>query len=69
MFNIECVALKKSKSLCFAIKEKLLKSDGVKSNDENMMKNNDQIPSPHGSENEGVCYLGDSLNKNILSEK
>ena len=38
MFNIECVALKKSKPLCFAIKEKLLKSDGVKGNDENMMK-------------------------------
>ena len=38
MLNIESVALKKSKPLCFAIKEKLLKSDGVKGNDENMMK-------------------------------
>ena len=38
MFNIESVALKKSKPLCFAIKEKLLKSDGGKGNDENMMK-------------------------------
>ena len=34
MFNIENVALKKSKSLCFANKEKLLNSDGVKINDE-----------------------------------
>ena len=37
MFNVESVALKKSKCLCFASKEKLLKSDGVKSNDENMI--------------------------------
>ena len=40
-------------------------SGGVKSNDENRMKSNDGIPSPHGSENEGTCFLGDSLNKNI----
>ena len=69
MFNIECVALKKSKPLCFAIKEKLLKSDGVKVMTKTWWKNNDWIPFPHRSENEGVCYLGDSLNKNILSEK
>ena len=37
MFNVESVALKKSKCLCFASKEKLLKSDSVKSNDENMI--------------------------------
>ena len=58
MFNVESVALKKSKSLCFASKEKFLKSDGIKSNDENMMKSNDEIPSPHGSENEGMCFFG-----------
>ena len=69
MFNVESVALKKSKSLCFASEEKFLKNDGVKSNDENMMKSNDGIPSPHGSENEGRCFLGDSLNKNIPSKK
>ena len=34
MFNIENVALMKSKFLCFANKEKFLKSDGVKINDE-----------------------------------
>ena len=69
MFNVESVALKKSKFLFFASKEKFLKSDGLKSNDENMMKSNDGIPSPHGSENEGRCFLGDSLNKNIPSKK
>ena len=35
MFNVESVALKKSKSFCFASKEKCLKSDSVKSNEEN----------------------------------
>ena len=25
------------------------------------MKSNDGIPSPHGSENEGVCFVCDSL--------
>ena len=64
MFNVESVTWKKSKSLCFASKEKFLKSDSVKSNEKNMMKSNDRIPSPHGSESEGMC-LGDSLNKNI----
>ena len=54
MFKIESVALKKSKSLCFVSKEKFLKSVGVKSNDKNMIKSNDGIPSPHGSENEGL---------------
>ena len=49
MFNLDIVAWKKSKSLCFASKEKFFKSDGVKSNDENMMKSNNGIPSPHGS--------------------
>ena len=57
MFKVESVALKKSKSLCFASKEKFLKSDGLKSNDENMMKSNDGTPSLHGSENEGMCYF------------
>ena len=56
MLNVESVALKKSKSLCFASKVNFLKSEGVKSNDENMMKSNDGIPSPHGSENEGMCF-------------
>ena len=46
-----------------------MKSDGVESTDENMMKSNDRIPSHHGSENEGRCFLGDSLNKNIPSKK
>ena len=68
MFNVESVALKKSESLCFASKEKLLKGDGVKDNDENMMKINDGIPSPLGSENDGMYFLDDSLNKNILSK-
>ena len=58
IFNAESVTLKKSK---FASKEKKsFRSGGVKSNDENMMKSNDGIPSPYGSENEGR-----SLNKNI----
>ena len=35
MFNVESVAFKKSKSFCFASKEKCLKSDSVKSNEEN----------------------------------
>ena len=38
MFNVENIALKKSKSLCFASKEKVLKNDGIKSNDGNMIK-------------------------------
>ena len=46
MFDVESIALKKSKALCFASKEKFLKSIGVKSND--------GIPSLHGSENEGL---------------
>ena len=58
MFNVENVALTKSKSLCFASIEKFLKGDGVKSNDENMMKSNDGIPSPHGSENEDMSFFG-----------
>ena len=45
-----------------------MKSDGVKGNDENMMKINDGIPSPHGSENEVMCFLDDSLDKNIPSK-
>ena len=69
IFSLESVALKKSKSLCFSSKEKFLQSGGVKSNDENMMKSNDGIPSPHGSENEGMCFFSDSLNKNIPSKK
>ena len=58
MFNVESVTLKKSKSLCFASKEKLLKGDGVKDNDENMMKIIDGIPSPLGSENDGMFFFG-----------
>ena len=69
MFNVESVALQKWKSLCFAREEKFLKGDGVKGNDENMMKINDGIPSPLGSENEGVYFLDDSLNKNNPSKK
>ena len=38
MFNVENITLKKSKSLCFASKEKVLKNDGIKSNDGNMIK-------------------------------
>ena len=68
MFKVVSVTLNKSKSLCFACKERFLKSDGVKGNDKNM-KINDGIPSPHGSKNEGVCFLDDSLNKNIPSKK
>ena len=45
------------------------KSGGLKSNVENMIKSNDGIPSPHGNEKEGMCFLGDSLNKNIPSKK
>ena len=44
-------------------------SDGVKSTNENVMESNDGTPSPHGSENEGTCFLDDSLNKNIPSKK
>ena len=33
------------------------------------MKSNDGILSPHGSENDGMCFLGDSLNKTISSKK
>ena len=54
MFDVESIALKKSKALCFASKEKFLKSIGVKCNDKNMMKSNEGIPSLHGSENEGL---------------
>ena len=61
MFNVESVALKKSKSLCFASEQKFLKSDGVKSNDENMMKSNDGIPSPHGSVKESTYFFGQFL--------
>ena len=56
MFNVESVALKKSKSLCFASKEKFLKSDGIKSNDECMRMK--------------VCvFWGDFWSKNIPREK
>ena len=33
------------------------------------MKSNDGIPCPHGSENEGTCFLGYSLTKNIPRKK
>ena len=66
--NAKGVAFKKQKSYV-SPKERFLKSDGVKSNDVNMMKNNDGILPPHGNENEGRCFLCDSLNKSILSKK
>ena len=69
MFNVESDALKKSKSLFFASKEEFLKSDGVKSNDENMMKSNDGIPSHHESKKVGTSFLGDSLNQSITRKK
>ena len=69
MFNVESVAVKKWKSLCFASKEMFLKSDDVKSNDENIFKSSYGTSSPHGSENEGMCFLDDSLNRNIPSKK
>ena len=34
-----------------------------------MMKSNDGILSHHGSENEGMCFFGDSLNRNIPRKK
>ena len=34
-----------------------------------LMKINDGIPSPRRSENKALCFLDDSLNKNIASEK
>ena len=58
MFNVESVALKKLKSLSFVGKVNILRSGGVKSNDENMVKSNEGISSPHGSENEGTCFFG-----------
>ena len=58
MFNVESVALKKIKIFMFPSEEKSLKSDDVKSNDENIMKSNDGSPSPHGSDNEGMCFFG-----------
>ena len=39
------------------VKEKFLKSGGIKSNHENMMKSNGGIPSHHVSEKEGTCFL------------
>ena len=57
MFNVESVALKKSKSLCFASEEKFLKCDSIESSDENMMKSNDGIPSGHGREKEVNVFL------------
>ena len=43
---------------CFVSKEKFLKNGDAKSNDENMMKSNDDVSSHHGSENEGTCFFG-----------
>ena len=56
-FSLRIVLVNRSKPF--------LKSDGVKSNDENMMKCNDRIPFHHRSENEGTCFLADFINKNI----
>ena len=69
IFNVESVALKKSKSVCFASKEKVLKTDSVKSSDQNMIKSNDGTPAPYENENKGMYFLGDYLNKNIPSKK
>ena len=46
---------------CFVSKEKFLKNGDAKSNDENMMKSNDGVPSHHGSENKVRDFVGDSL--------
>ena len=46
-----------------------MKGVDVKSNHENMMKSTDGIFFDHGSENEGTCFLSDSLNKNISRKK
>ena len=40
-----------------ASKETFLKSVDVKSNDENMMKVNDEISSPRGGLNKGMCFF------------
>ena len=45
----------------FRQQKKFLKSEGVKSNDENMMKSNDGIPSPHGSVKESTHFFGQFL--------
>ena len=50
--------LKMLKSLSSISKKRFLKSSGIESNYENMMKNNDGIPSHHVSENKGSCLLG-----------
>ena len=49
MLKVCC--FKEIKIFKFVNKEEFLKSDDVKSNNENMMKCNDGIPSHHGSEN------------------
>ena len=58
MFSVESAALKKSKSLCFVSKEKLLKSGGVKSSDKNTMKSSYGIACHYGSEHEGTRFFG-----------
>ena len=63
------IGLQKSKSLGFVGKEKFLKSVGVKSNNENMMKSNDGIFFHRGNENEVRVFLGDSLNKHFSRKK
>ena len=55
--NWKCVALKKWKFLSSVSKEKFLKGDGVKHNQENVMKSNDGIPCHHGSDNEGTWFF------------
>ena len=42
---------------CFVSKEKFLYSDGAKSNDKNLTKSNDGIPSHHESENEDIFWV------------
>ena len=72
MFNVKsvCLALKKSKSLTFASKEKFLKSDGGKINHENMMKSNDEIPLLMAVRMKVCVSLGDFfLNEHIARKK
>ena len=61
--------VKISKSLSFVGKENFSKSVGIKCNHENMMNNNDAIFFHHGKENEGTCFLDNSLNKSISRKK
>ena len=63
------IGLKKSKYLSFVRKKRFPRSVSVKSNHENLIQSNDGIFFHHGSKNEGTCFLGNSLNKNISRKK